>query len=71
METWLAVTAVFVMFAFFLAEYVTFFYFKKHYGTLAAVAAAHVVMFVFGAGLLVPLEVLGVLDLVGSSYAMR
>lgn len=65
----MTVISVFVLFAFFLLEYATFFWFKRRWGALAAFGAANVVAFVFGGAILVPLEVLGVLDLIEAHAA--
>ena len=65
------VISIFVLFAFFLLEYATFFWFKRRWGTLAAVGAAHVVAFVFGGAILLPLEVIGVLDLIEAHAQVR
>ena len=64
-----AVIAVFILFAFFLLEYATFFWFKRRWGTLSAIAAAHVVAFVFGGALYPALTAIGVVDLVTSHAA--
>jgi len=66
-----SVLAVFVLFAFLVLEYTTFFWFKRRYSALAGFLAANVVAIVFGAGLLVPLQLLGVFDLVRSSGVLR
>jgi len=58
-----SVLGVFVLFAFFLLEYATFFWFKQQYGTLTGVVAAHVVAVLFGGAIYLPLAAMGVLDL--------
>jgi hypothetical protein len=66
-----SVLCVFVLFAFLLLEYTTFFWFRRRYSPLAGFLAANIVAIVFGAGLLVPLELLGVLDLVHNAGVLR
>lgn len=56
--------SVYVLFAFFLLEYSTFFWVKRRYGAAWALVAAHVVAFVFGGALMLPLESLGVFALI-------
>ena len=58
------VISVFVLFAFFLLEYTTFFWVKQRWGALWAFVAVNVVGVVFGGAIIVPLHHLGVLDLV-------
>jgi hypothetical protein len=58
-----SVLGVFVLFAFFLLEYATFFWFKRRYGTFVGVVAAHVVAVLFGGAIYLPLAAIGVLDL--------
>lgn len=64
-----AVIAVFILFAFFLLEYATFFWFKRRWGLLSAIVAAHVVALVFGGALYPALRAIGVVDLVTSHAA--
>lgn len=66
-----SVLCVFVLFAFLLLEYTTFFWFKRHYSALAGFLAANIVALIFSAGLLVPLQLLGVLDLVQTAGVFR
>lgn len=56
--------SVYVLFAFFLLEYSTFFWVKRRYGAGWALVAAHVVALVFGGSLMLPLEHLGVFALI-------
>jgi len=58
-----SVIGIFILFAFFLLEYATFFWFKRRHGTLAGVVAANVVALVFGGAIYLPLAAIGVLDL--------
>ncbi len=57
------VISLFMLFAFFLLEYATFFEVRQRWGTLWALVAANVVGFVFGGAMMVPLSHLGILDL--------
>lgn len=61
------VISVFVLFAFFLAEYTTFFWVKQRYGGFWGFVAVNVVGAVFGGALLIPLAHIGTLDLVAQA----